>query len=234
MKKEILDKERVDQIIVNCFDVEEYPLNDKGMYEGYEIPCGRNYQPEWIPPEDCWWWSEDLVLDLSKKEKIFGDRPILLTRNLKGKSEDSPLSWVFKGPLSKVDLWIPNYGFGEIKTSLNDKDYWGFDLDHRSINNIYTISSLEESMTSELWKNNKIFLIVVHKPSPGDKMSVSIIDLREKFEFKPPQPGEKTEKPWLNPNWSQVKICVRAENCLKRFDDVPFRKYRERCHEKIQ
>ena len=89
-------------------------------------------------------------------------------------------------------------------------------------------------MTSELWKNNKIFLIVVHKPSPGDKMSVSIIDLREKFEFKPPQPGEKTEKPWLNPNWSQVKICVRAENCLKRFDDVPFRKYRERCHEKIQ
>ncbi len=234
MKKKILDKERVDQIIVNCFDVEEYPLNDKGMYEGYEIPCGRNYQPEWIPPEDCWWWSEDLVLDLSKKEKIFGDRPILLTRNLKGKSEDSPLSWVFKGPLSKVDLWIPNYGFGEIKTSLNDKDYWGFDLDHRSINNIYTISSLEEDMTSELWKNNKIFLIVVHKPSPGDKMSVSIIDLREKFEFKPPQPGEKTEKPWLNPNWSQVKICVRAENCLKRFDDVPFRKYRERCHEKIQ
>lgn len=225
MNKEILDK-----IIALNFDVQEYPLNDKGMYEGYEIPCGRNYQPEWISREKCWWWSEDLVLDLSKKEKIFGDRPVLLTRNLKGKSEDSPLSWVFKGPLSKVDLWIPNYGFGEIKTSLNDKDYWEFDLDHRSINNIYTISSLEESMTSELWKNNKIFLIVVHKPSPGDKMSVSIIDLKEKFEFKPPQPGEKTEKPWLNPNWSQVKINVRAENCLKRFDDVPFRKYRARCH----
>ena len=60
-----------------------------------------------------------------------------------------------------------------------DQDYWAFDLDHRSINNIYTIKNLEFSMTSELWKNNKIFLIVVHKPSSGDKMRISVIDLKE-------------------------------------------------------
>ena len=225
MKKEILDK-----IIADCFDVEEYPLNDKKMYEGYEIPCGRNYQPEWISREKCWWWSEDLVLDHLKKEKVFGDRPILLTRNLKGK-KDSPLRWVFKGPLSKVDLWIPDYGFAEVKTSLSSKDYYGFDLDYRSINNIYTIKNLEFNMTHDVWKNNKIFLIVVHKPSPGDKMSVSIIDLREKFEFEPPRSEKKTDKPWLNPNWRNLKINVRAENCLKRFDDVPFREYRARCHD---
>ena len=230
MKKEDLDKIRA-----NCFDEEKYPLNDKGMYEGYEIPCGRNFRPQWIPPEDCWWWSEDLVLDHLKKEKVFGDRPILLTRNLKGKREDSPLSWVFKGPLSKVDLWIPNYGFAEIKTTFKgDKDYWAFDLDHRSINNIYTIRSLEQMMTSKLWKNNKIFLIVVHKPSSGDKMSISVIDLKEKFEFEPPRPEKKTDKPWLNPNRHYIKIGVEAENCLKRFNEVPYRKYRERCHEKIQ
>ena len=234
MKKEILDKETVDKIIVNYFEVEEYPLNDKGMYDGFEKPCGRNFRPEWVPPEKTWWWPEDLVLDLLKKEKVFGDRPVILTRNLKGKN-DFPLGCVFKGPLSTIDLWIPNYGFGEIKTTMDgQKDIFGYDLDHRSIQNICSIQSLEFNMTHDIWKNNKIFLIVVHKPSPGDKMSISIIDLREKFEFKPPQPGEKTEKPWLNPNWSQVKINVRAENCLKRFDDVPFRKYRERCHEKIQ
>ena len=226
MKKEILDK-----IIADCFDVEEYPLNDKKMYEGYEIPCGRNYQPEWISREKCWWWSEDLVLDHLKKEKIFGDRPVLLTRNLKAKREDSPLSWVFKGPLSKVDLWIPDYGFAEVKTSLSSKDYYGFDLDYRSINNIYTIKNLEFNMTHDVWKNNKIFLIVVHKPSPGDKMSVSIIDLREKFEFEPPRSEKKTDKPWLNPNWRNLKINVRAENCLKRFDEIPFRKYLARCHD---
>ena len=227
MKKEDLDKIRA-----NCFDEEKYPLNDKGMYEGYEIPCGRNFRPQWIPPEDCWWWSEDLVLDHLKKEKVFGDRPILLTRNLKGKREDSPLSWVFKGPLSKVDLWIPNYGFAEIKTTMNgQKDIFGYDLDHRSINNIYSIKNLEFSMVSELWKNNKIFLIVVHKPSPGDKMSISVIDLREKFEFEPPRPEKKTNKPWFSPNQNHIKINVGAGNCLKRFDEVPFRKYRERCHE---
>ena len=227
MKKEDLDKIRA-----NCFDEEKYPLNDKGMYEGYEIPCGRNFRPQWIPPEDCWWWSEDLVLDHLKKEKVFGDRPILLTRNLKGKREGSPLCWVFKGPLSKVDLWIPNYGFAEIKTTMNgQKDIFGYDLDHRSINNIYSIKNLEFSMVSELWKNNKIFLIVVHKPSAGDKMSISVIDLKEKFEFEPPQPEKKTDKPWLSPNQHNIKINVRAENCLKRFDEVPFRKYRERCHE---
>jgi len=228
------DKETLDKIIANCFDVEKYPLNDKGMYEGYEIPCGRNYQPEWISREKCWWWSEDLVLDHLKKEKIFGDRPILLTRNLKGKGKDSPLSWVFKGPLSKVDLWIPNYGFGEIKTSLSDKDYWGFDLDHRSINNIYSIKNLEFNMTHDIWKNNKIFLIVVHKPEPGDKASISIIDLNEKFDFVSPYSEEKTTKPRFHANINQVAVNVKAENCLKRFDEVPFRKYRERCHEKIQ
>jgi hypothetical protein len=225
------DKETLDKIIANCFDVEEYPLNDKGMYEGYEIPCGRNFRPQWISSEESWWWSEDLVSDHLKKEKVFGDRPILLTRNLKGKRKDSPLNYVFKGPLSKVDLWIPNYGFGEIKTTLkSDQDLWAFDLDHRSINNIYTILSLEEMMTAELWKNNKIFLIVVHKPSPGDKMSISVIDLREKFEFEPPRPEKKTNKPWFSPNQNHIKINVSAPDCLKRFDDIPYRKYRARCH----
>ena len=228
MKKEVLDK-----IIANCFEVEKYPLNDKRMYDGFEKPCGRNFRPEWIPAEKTGWWSEDLVLDLLKKEKIFGDRPVLLTRNLKAKREDSPLSWVFKGPLSKVDLWIPDYGFGEIKYAGNsERDYWGFDLDRRSINNIYTILSLEEEMTSKLWKNNKIFLIVVHKPEPGDKMSISVIDLKEKFEFESPRPEKKTDKPWFNPNKNFIQIGVRAENCLKRFDEVPFRKYEKRCHEK--
>ena len=89
-------------------------------------------------------------------------------------------------------------------------------------------------MTSKLWKNNKIFLIVVHKPSSGDKMSISVIDLKEKFEFEPPRPEKKTDKPWLNPNRHYIKIGVEAENCLKRFNEVPYRKYRERCHEKIQ
>ena len=234
MKKEILDKETVDKIIANCFEVEEYPLNDKGMYDGFEKPCGRNFRPEWVPPEKTWWWPEDLVLDLLKKEKVFGDRPVILTRNLKGKN-DFPLGCVFKGPLSTIDLWIPNYGFAEIKYAGNSgRDYWGFDLDHRSIQNICSIQSLEFNMTHDIWKNNKIFLIVVHKPEPGDKASISIIDLNEKFDFVSPYSEEKTTKPRFHPNINQVAVNVKAENCLKRFDEVPFRKYRERCHEKIQ
>lgn len=225
MKKEIVDK-----IIASCFEVEEHLLNDKGMYEGFYQDIG--YDRRWFSPETTYWWVEDLVKDTLEKEKVFGDRPIILTRHLKGKDPGS-LGAVFKGPISSVDLWIPGYGFGEIKyTSDCQKDVFGYDLNNRAIDNIYSIRSLEFNMTHKVWKNNKLFLIIVHCPDLGDKVSISIIDLYDKFAFISPWDKEKTSKPRFHPNISNVKVGVRAENCMARFDSVPYRKYYKRCHEK--
>ena len=126
---------------------------------------------------------------------------------------------------------MPGYGFAEIKyTDDSQRDNWGFDLDNRSISNICSICNLEFNMKHSMWKNNKLFLIVVHQPSLGDKASISIIDLTEKFDFSA-WSEKKTTKPRFHPNLSQVCVNVRAENCLARFDDVPYRKYRKRCYE---
>ena len=85
-------------------------------------------------------------------------------------------------------------------------------------------------MKHSMWKNNKLFLIVVRETDPGDKVSISIINLNEKFDFSP-WSEEKTTKPRFHPNLRQVCVNVRAENCLARFDDVPYRAYRKRCYE---
>ena len=220
-----------DEQLKDLFDVKEYPLDDKGMYDGFEKPFGKNFRPEWIPREDTWWWVEDLVIDTLKKEKVFGDRQILLARHLTGKKIDSE-KFIFKGPISKTDLWIPGYGFAEIKYAGNcERDQWGYDLDNRSISNIHTLHHISDMYGNDLWKNNKLFLIVVHEPDPGDKVSISIIDLTEKFDFMSPWDKKKTTKPILHPNLRQVCVNVRSENCLARFDNVPYRAYRKRCHE---
>ena len=207
------------------FDVEPFKLNEKGKYEGFWQKIG--YNRKWFPPESTYFWVEDLVVDLLKKEKVFGDRQILLTRNFKYKEEGHPLRNMFKGPISPVDIWIPNYGFGEVKfTGDSQKDIFGYDLDNRSISNLYSIINLEFNMESEMWKNNKIFLFLVHNPGPGDQISISIIDLKEKFYFNS---GEEEGKSWFNPNARYINIGVTTNNCFKRFDKIPFRKYQDRC-----
>ena len=214
-----------EESLKNFFDVKPFKLNEKGKYDGFWQDIG--YSRKWFSPEESYFWVEDLVVDLLKKEKIFDDRQILLTRNIKYKESNHPLRHVFKGPISPVDIWIPGYGFGEVKfTRDSQKDVFGYELDNRSISNLYSIPKLEFSMESEMWKNNKIFLFLVHKPGPGDKVSVSIIDLKEKFSFSP----EKEEgKSWFNPNVQHINIRVTADNCFKRFDGIPFREYQYRC-----
>ena len=217
-----------DEELKDLFRVKEFPLNDKGMYEGYWQEIG--YDRKWFAPESTYWWAEDLVADTLRKEKVFGDKQIIPTRHLTGEDRGS-LGAIFKGPISKMDLWMPGYGFAEIKyTGDSRRDNWGFDLDNRSISNICSIHSLEFNMKHSMWKNNKLFLIVVHEPDPGDKVSISIINLNEKFDFSP-WSEEKTTKPRFHPNLRQVCVNVRAENCLARFDDVPYRAYRKRCYE---
>ena len=217
----------------DLFDVKEYPLNDKGMYDGFEKPFGKNFRPEWIPREETWWWVEDLVFDLLKKEKVFGDRQIIPTRHLTGKKID-PHKLFFKGPLSKMDFWIPNYAFIEVKyTGKSEKGQWwgGYELAHRAINNLCSLNQTYMHYSSDLWKNNKLFLIVVHEPDPGDRVSVSIIDVHDKCEF-PNSRDEKMDKINLHGGLSSVFISVDKKNCLARFDDVPYRSYRKRCDEK--
>ena len=221
-----------DEQLKALFDVKEYPLDDKGMYDGFEKPFGKNFRPEWIPREDTGWWVEDLVLDLLKKEKIFGDRQLLLTRHLTGKKIDSQ-KLIFKGPLSKTDLWIPGYAFVEIKyAGNNQRDQWGYDLDNRSMCNIMHLHYMEQHYSNDLWKNNKLFLIIVHEPDPGDKVSVSIIDILDKCEFTSPWSGKKAVKTRLHGNLSFARIDVNKGNCMRRFDGVPYRRYRERGYEK--
>ena len=211
-----------------CFDVKEFPLNDKGMYEGFNQDIG--YSSKWFAPESTYWWVEDLVIDTLKKEKVFGDVQILLTRNLVAKERGS-LGAVFKGPLSTVDLWMPGYGFAEIKYAGNSqRDQWGYDLSNSAILNIYSVPGLSDIMKHDMWKDSKLFLIIVHCPDPGDKVSISIIDLYDKFDLSP-WSKEETSKPRFHPNLRQVCVNVRSENCLARFDDVPYRKYRKRCYE---
>jgi len=216
------------------FNVKDFPLNDKGKYEGFWQDIG--YGRKWFAPEDTYWWVEDLVVDILKKEKVFGDRQILLTRNLTPKDRSS-LDIIFKGPISSIDLWMPGYGFAEIKyTGDNQRDVWGYDLNNKSAMNIYSAHSFSDIMKHSMWKNNKLFLIIVHNPGPGDKISISIIDLYDKFKFPNPMhatDGPSTRKPF-SLNTHHININVSALDCLKRFDEVPFRKYEERCHsEKI-
>ena len=64
----IMKKKRVDEIIANCFNIRDFPLNDKGMYEGFWQDIG--YSRKWFAPETTSWWSEDLVVDILKKEKL--------------------------------------------------------------------------------------------------------------------------------------------------------------------
>ena len=211
-----------------CFDVKEFPLNDKGMYEGFNQDIG--YSSKWFAPESTYWWVEDLVIDTLKKEKVFGDVQILLTRNLVAKERCS-LGAVFKGPLSTIDLWMPGYGFAEVKYAGNcERDQWGYDLSNSAILNIHSVPGLSDIMKHDMWKDSKLFLIIVHEPDPGDKVSISIIDLYDKFDLSP-WSKEKTSKPRLHPNLRQVCVNVRSENCLARFDNVPYRAYRKRGHE---
>jgi len=217
-----------DEQLKDLFDIKEYPLDDKGMYDGFWQDIG--YDRKWFAPESTYWWVEDLVIDILKKEKVFGDKQILLARHLTGKKIDSE-KFIFKGPISKTDLWIPGYAFVEIKYAGNSqRDQWGYDLDNRSISNIHMLHHISDLYGNDLWKNNKLFLIIVHEPDPGDKVSISIIDLTEKFDFSG-WGKEKTTKPRFHPNLRQVCVNVRSENCLARFDNVPYRAYRKRCHE---
>jgi hypothetical protein len=219
-----------DDELKDMFHVKEFPLNDKGMYEGFWQDIG--YGRKWFAPESTYWWVEDLVVDTLRKEKVFGDEQIIPTRHLTGEHRGS-LGAIFKGPISKMDLWMPGYGFAEIKyTRSSNRDNWGYDLDNRSVSNICSIHSLSDIMKHSMWKNNKLFLIIVHRPYPGDKVSISIIDLNDKFDFTPGMASEFAKpKPLFHPNLRQVCVDVRAENCLARFDDVPYREYRKRCHE---
>jgi len=226
----IMKKKRVDEIIANCFNIRDFPLNDKGMYDGFMQDIG--YSRKWFSSQSTYWWVEDLVRDTLEKKKVFGDVQILLTRNLVAKNSSS-LGAVFKGPLSTVDLWMPEYGFAEIKYAGNHhKDVHGYDLDNRSISNIHSVPGLSDIMKHDMWKNSKLFLIIVHAPGPGDRLSISVIDLYDKFDLSP-WSKEKTSKPRLHPNLSQVCVNVKSENCMARFDDVPYQKYYERCYGEI-
>ena len=224
MSQEISKKE-----LKEVFNVKDFPLNDKGKYEGFWQDIG--YSRKWFAPKDTYWWVEDLVVDILKKEKVFGDRQILLTRNLTPKDKNS-LDIIFKGPISSIDLWMPGYGFAEIKyTGDAQKDVHGYDLTNKAAMNIYSVHSFSDIMKHSMWKNNKLFLIIVHNPRPGDKISISIIDLYDKFKFSHSfLPTEPSTKRSFSLNTHHININVRAENCLKRFDDIPYRKYLERCH----
>ena len=85
-----------DEQLNNLFQMSKFPLNNKGMYEGFWQDIG--YDRKWFAPESTYWWTEDLVVDTLRKEKVFGDRQILSTRHLTGEDRGS-LGAVFKGPI---------------------------------------------------------------------------------------------------------------------------------------
>jgi len=220
----------------NIFNVKDFPLNDKGKYEGFWQDIG--YNRKWFSPEESYWWPEDLAKDVLEKEKVFGDQKILLTRNLEGKLDDPKFEYlggIFKGPISTTDFWIPGYGLAEVKyTGDSQRDTWGYDLTNKAAMNIWSTHAFLErhEKSTKIWANNKLYLIVVHNPGPGDKISISIIDLYDKFKFSHSfLPTEPSTKRPFSLNTHHINIDVRAENCLKRFDEVPFRKYLARCHD---
>jgi hypothetical protein len=219
----------------DLFNVKNFSLNDKGKYEGFWQDIG--YSRKWFSPEDSYWWPEDLAKDVLEKEKVFGDQGILLTRNLEGKLDDSRFKYlgeIFKGPISPTDFWIPEYGLAEVKyTGDSQRDTWGYDLTNKAAMNIWSTHAFIErhEKSTKIWANNKLYLIVVHNPGPGDKISISIIDLYDKFKFPHSfLPTEPSTKRPFSLNTHHININVSAPDCLKRFDDIPYRKYRARCH----
>ena len=186
-------------------------------YENFLAPNG--YQQQEVHTE--YWWSEDFVHDLLLKDQVFENAPILKTRELE-LNNDQQLRSIVKGPFSPVDLWVPGKAFVEIKyCGSPGRDIHGYDWE---LKNIWNLGSLVDRY--------KVFLVVVHKVWKKGWV-VSMVDVTKELKIYSGAPYKK--------------ICVREENCFKRWENMSFfmrshregdrpwkslikRKYLARCH----
>tara|TARA_Y100001951_G_scaffold47295_1_gene37367 strand:- start:85 stop:723 length:639 start_codon:yes stop_codon:yes gene_type:complete len=168
-------------------------------YENFLAPNG--YRQQEVHTE--YWWSEDFVHDLIIKDRLFETSPVLKTREVE-LNNDQQLRSIVKGPFSPVDLWVPGKAFIEIKyCGSPGRDNWGYDWE---LKNIWNLGSLVDSY--------KVFLVVVHKVWKKGWV-VSMVDVTKELKIYSGAPYKK--------------ICVREENCFKRWENMSsfMRSYRE-------
>tara|TARA_R100000988_G_C3951388_1_gene141281 strand:- start:249 stop:845 length:597 start_codon:yes stop_codon:yes gene_type:complete len=179
-------------------------------YQPFYEPTGFNDNE--IRINTSYWWTEDLVVDKLEKIKLFRDSRIFKTRELYAKPEQEYEDYIFKGPLSPIDLWVPGEAFIEIRyTSACDRDYWHYDFQLKNISNV---TNWVRDPGAPSRNQYKIYLVVFHS------RNISVIDLSEKL------------NDWCDYD-KIVKIPVKEEHCFKRLQvtNEECKEYRAQCND---
>ena len=192
------------------------PLDEEGKYKDFNFPIPNTTFTLQIRPQQCYWKEENKAVNFCEKKvfKKFTNNPVILTRYLIGKEE--PWKWFFKGPVSPFDFYIPDYAVGEIKYTRHDKDYWGYDLNERAIENAWTtVSFLDPYGINE--PRMKFFYVIMHNnryPRP-EYFSLSVIDMYEKFKFVDDNKPLKEGQQWFARHGAKTfKINVSKSHCF--------------------
>ena len=208
----------------DVFKIFDPPLDEKGGYKSFNFTIPKTSFTKRIDPNNSYWAEEDAALNFCK-EKIFTKTLFLPTRNLIGKKY--PYDCYFKGPFSTFDFYLPQYvaeggkygAVGEIKyTSTSKRDYWGYDLNQRAIENAWSTDTFLDPYGQGKTKM-KFFYVIMFDDHRGD-FSLSVIDMCDKFKFvddnKPPGENQR----WFARHGAQsFTIPVSKDHCFFRKDN---------------
>ena len=200
------------------------PLDEKGGYKPFNFRIPNTSFTKRIDPNNSYWAEEDAALKFCE-EQIFTKTWFLSTRNLIGKKY--PWDCYFKGPFSAFDFYLPQYpagegmsgAVGEIKyTSSSKRDYWGYDLNERAIENAWkTVNFLDPYGQNK--PRMKFFYVIMFDDYRGD-FSLSVIDMYDKFKFVDDKKPLKEGQRWFARHGAQsFTIPVSKDHCFFRKDN---------------
>ena len=171
---------------IRKFDKPYEPFYERTGFNDNEILVNTRY-----------WWTEALVVDKLLETDLFDNSCILKTRELYAKPDQGYEDYIFKGPLSPIDLWIPQKAFVEVRYTSNSQcDTFGYNY---QLKNISWIRNWVRDLTRPDRHKYKIYLAVFHFTN------ISLIDLSEKSDD------------WYN--WTEsCTLNVTENHCVKRLD----------------
>jgi len=214
----------------DVFKIFDPPLDEKGAYKPFNFTIPKTSFIKRVDPSTSYWEEEDTVLNFCK-EKIFTKTLFLPTRNLIGKKY--PWDCYFKGPFSTFDFYLPEYkseletpgAVGEVKyTSTSKRDYWGYDLNERAIENAWSTINFLDSYGQEKPKM-KFFYVVMFDDYRGD-FSLSVIDMYDKFKFIDDKKPLKEGQRWFARHGSRsFTISVSRDDCFFRKDNPYYKDF---------
>ena len=206
------------------------PLDEKGVYKPFNFTIPNTSFIKRVNPSTSYWEEEDIALKFCM-EKVFTKTLFLPTRNLIGKKY--PWDCYFKGPFSTFDFYLPEYkseletpgAVGEIKyTGTSKRDYWGYDLNERAIENAWSTINFLDSYGQEKPKM-KFFYVVMFDDYRGD-FSLSVIDMYDKFKFIDDKKPLKEGQRWFARHGSRsFTISVSRDNCFFRKDNPYYKDF---------